>query len=89
MNSPGFWLGLFVACLHWWQYEQVCNNLGEHLMARRIVKLAARRWGVTILLGMVSLQIAAVKSGEFLTGFLVASFAVRAWTWLRLVREPV
>ncbi|MBT9588877.1 hypothetical protein IV102_36415 [bacterium] len=83
MDSAGFLLGILVACLHWWQFEQLCNNLGEHLLAGRVVKLAARRWGLTFLLGMVSLQWAQVKAGEFMTGFLVASFVARAITLFR------
>jgi hypothetical protein len=83
LDSPGFLLGILVACLHWWQFEQLCSNLGEHLMAGRVVKLAARRWGLTFLLGMVSLQFAQVKSGDFMAGFLVASFVARTMTLFR------
>ena len=88
MNSPGFLLGILIACLHWWQFQKLCNNLGDQLVAGRVVFLSARRWGLTIFLGMLSLQFAQVNSGEFITGFLVASFAARVFTILRYRLKP-
>lgn len=88
MDAPGFWLGIAIAGLHWWQFDRVCKNLGEHLAAGRVVKLAARRWGMTFLLGMVCTQGLRVDSGSFLTGFLLASFTARAVALLRHLTNP-
>ncbi len=88
MGSPGFMLGTFVACLHWWQFQALCNNFGPQLMAGRVVSLSIRRWGLTVLLGLLSLQFVQVKPGDFLTGFLVASFAVRMLLAFRFRLKP-
>jgi len=84
--TPGLVLGMMVACLHWWQFDRLCNNLGDNLMAGRVVQMTIQRWGGTFLLGMLCLRIPRVTSGQFLAGFIAVSFAARL---LALVRQRV
>lgn len=83
----GFALGLLVAGLHWWQYANMCRNLRQNLDGRHALRLFARRWGLTIGLGIICLRMGRVTYGDFMTGFLVASIVVRTAS-LWLARKP-
>lgn len=83
MISAGFALGFLVAGLHWWLFAAQRKALGGRFTTRYVLWTFAGRWGVTIALAVLCLQGLRVKYGDFMTGFLVASFAVRAIQLLR------
>lgn len=78
MISAAFALGFLAAGLHWWQFARQSRLLGENLSVRGVLWSAAGRWGLTIALGIICQKMVQGKSGDFLTGFLVATFAARA-----------
>lgn len=83
MISAGFALGFLVAGLHWWLFAAQRKLLGGTFTARYVLWTFAGRWGLTIALAILCLQGLRVKYGDFMTGFLVASFAVRTTRLLR------
>lgn len=85
MNSADVLLGVALAGLHWWQFDRFCARFPEHLQAGRgqVLRLAARRWMVTFLLGTVCYRWLVQKDLDFVVGFLVASFAARATVLIR------
>lgn len=83
MISAGFALGFLVAGLHWWLFAAQRKSLGGVFTTRYVLWTFAGRWGLTIALAVLCLQGLRVKYGDFMTGFLVASFAVRATRLLR------
>ncbi|MBX3168093.1 MAG: hypothetical protein KF760_11815 [Candidatus Eremiobacteraeota bacterium] len=77
MISAGFALGFLVAGLHWWLFAAQRKSLGGSFTTRYVLWTFAGRWGLTIALAVLCLQGLRVKHGDFMTGFLVASLAVR------------
>lgn len=78
MISAAFALGFLAAGLHWWQFARQSRLLGENLSVRSVLWSTAGRWALTIALGVICQKMFHGKSGDFLTGFLVATFAARA-----------
>jgi len=76
--TAAFALGFLAAGLHWWQFARQSKLLSENLSVRRVLWSTAGRWALTIALGIICQKMVHGRSGDFLTGFLVATFAARA-----------
>jgi hypothetical protein len=77
MISAGMALGAVVASLHWWQFARQRKLLGGSFTTRTVLWTFAGRWALTIALAVLCLRGLRVQYGDFMTGFLVASLAVR------------
>lgn len=77
MISVGFALGFLVAGLHWWLFAAQRKSLGGTFTTRYVLWTFAGRWGLTIALSVLCLRGLQVQYGDFMTGFLVASLALR------------
>ena len=80
--------GTALAVLHWWNFDRSTRATLQEMNPKQALRLALRRWVLTLLIGWGMAQWPGIDRRAFLLSFLVVSFLARGLLLRRYRARP-